>query len=126
MKKRSLLSLITFVARKVDHSSFTQRSVLALLLCFMGYSGFAQVVITKATGGGGICSNLAANGITPGYSSLSTITIAEQLTSDFGSGSDVFVLTTPAGWQFNTSVAPTLGFSSGGDILAVNYRNINC
>ena len=123
MKKRSLLSLITFVARKVDHSSFTQRSVLALLLCFMGYSGFAQVVITKATGGGGICSNLAANGITPGYSSLSTITIAEQLTSDFGSGSDVFVLTTPAGWQFNTSVAPTLGFSSGGDILAVNYSS---
>src|SRR5258708_2647523 len=50
-----------------------------------------------------VTADKAANGATPGYTALPTLTIAEGSNGDFadtGAGTKTLVLTAPSGWQF--------------------------
>jgi len=109
MRKLFLLSLTGVNAGNNSHLKTMQRIILALLLCFTGYSVSAAVGITTASGGTNICSNVATSPTT-----LGNIVITEGLATDFPSGSSSIVLSPPAGWSF-VAVLPTIT-ASGGDV----------
>jgi hypothetical protein len=68
----------------------------------------AQTVVTPATA----VSNLCVGG---GYTTLSTITIAEGVATDFTAGAGrTYILSVPANMQFNTGVTPTVTSTGGG------------
>ena len=92
----------------------------SLFMCFLGSSASAQVFVGAATGGTNICHNSAADGTAPAYTTLGTITVAETATGDFAPFFPVLTINAPAGWQFNTGAAPTIGNSGGDIIVAVN------
>jgi len=118
MKKLSLLSFVAFTFRDVNHTKMIKTLLLAVLFCVAGYSGYAQVSVTPASGGTGICPTQAVGGGSAAYTTLGTITVTEGSTNDI-SGTTSITLSPPSGWQFNTGVTPTTGFSPGGDILFV-------
>ena len=90
-----------------------------MFLFFACNAARAAVTVTPATGGTNICHNSAANGTLPAYTALGTITVSEGVNTDFATGLDVLVITAPAGWQFNTAVTPTLGYTAGGNVITV-------
>ena len=99
---------------------------LALGLFGLGQS-YANVVVTPATGGTNISADTAANSPTPAWTSLSAITIAEATNSpgDFGNGSGkTLVLSLPNGFQFNTSLIPSVSFTPNGNITAVSVTSL--
>jgi len=120
MKNFSLLSLKAFVADRYDHAKSMKTFLLAIVLCSISFTGFATVIVTPASGGTGICPNLAVGGGAPAFTTLGTITITEGTASDFSGGIDVLTLTLPSGWQFNTSALPVLTFTGGGDITGLD------
>ncbi|MFI5196093.1 MAG: Ig-like domain-containing protein [Chitinophagales bacterium] len=91
--------------------------LFTMLFCGMSNAVFANITVTTATGGTNICSNLALDGTTPGWTTLGVITLTEGVATDFGNvggGWNVSItLNAPAGWQFNTAAAPTLAHSGG-------------
>jgi len=83
---------------------------------------FANIIVTAPVNGQNICSIKAANGGSPAYTKLNTITISEAANVDFGfsTGSAlVLKLSAPSGWQFNTSSVLQYNFTSGRNISAV-------
>lgn len=120
MKNLSMLKLM--VSHKgISYSKGTLKMIFSTLLLCFGYSGFANVVITSASGGTGICSNTASTGSSPAFTTLGNIVISEGSNSDFSSGSDQLTLVPPAGWQFNSGATPSILIAPGGDIFSVTY-----
>lgn len=88
----------------------------SLLFCFVGNAASAAVTVTPGSGGTNICHNSAADGTFPAYTTLGTITVAEGAAGDFSGFPATLVINAPAGWQFNTGSAPTIG-TTGGDAI---------
>ena len=110
MKKFPLLFLIAFVTGTNDRLKASKIFFLAFLFCCISNSGFAQVIVTPASGGNAIC------GPTPPCTTLGNITITETNTGDFAAGNDQVVLIPPTGWQFCTGSVPTYSVTIVGDI----------
>ncbi|HWQ92567.1 MAG TPA: Ig-like domain-containing protein, partial [Clostridia bacterium] len=72
--------------------------------------------VTPADGGTGISADTAANAAVPAWTTLGTITLAEQGSNRGDIGAGTFVLQAPEGFEFNTAVTPSISF--------VNARNI--
>lgn len=103
----SLSALKIFTARVNTARMFW----LALILCCFSLPSIANITVTPGSGGTNICANKAVGGLTPAYTTLGTITVAEGANNDFGGGGTGFntiTLTAPAGWQFNTAATPVL------------------
>ena len=117
MNTNSLLKLMT---RETSKNSKLMYVIFAFLsFCFASNPAFANVAVTAATGGTNICHNTAADGTAPAYTTLGVITVTEGANTDFATGLDQIVLTAPPGWQFNTAVTPTFGFTAGRNVVAV-------
>ncbi|MBN1693274.1 MAG: hypothetical protein JW845_06950, partial [Dehalococcoidales bacterium] len=76
----------------------------------------AAVTITEATGGDTISADTNSNGGTGAWTTLGAITIAEGAPGDIDDGT--FVLTIPAGFEFNPASAPDVAII--GTQLAAN------
>ncbi len=85
----------------------------------MGYAGFAAVTVTPGSGCTNICSNSAATGSSPAFTTMGAITITEGLVNDMSVGTNQLILVAPTGWQFNTGATPTFTFTAGRNITAV-------
>ncbi len=118
MKKLSLRLLVAITPGNDDRKKAIKYVLLAFFFCCLSYTGYADVIITPATGGGAICSNLAIGGSSAGFTTLGTITISEGTVSDFaGPGTDQIVLSAPAGWQFGGT--PIFNWTSGANVTGV-------
>lgn len=81
----------------------------------------AAMSVNPGTGGTNICSSRAQDGSTPAYTTLGTITFFETNQADITTGPHALVLSTPAGWEFNTAVTPTLNFTAGRNITSISF-----
>ncbi|MCJ0741432.1 T9SS type A sorting domain-containing protein [Pedobacter montanisoli] len=82
-----------------------------LIFCFVfvGFSAFADVVVTMPTGGRNISNDKSSVGPNPTYTALGDIMIAETAPGDFTAGSNRTIsFNRPAGWQFNTGVGTVI------------------
>lgn len=94
--------------------------LLATVCC--GMQASAVISVTPASGGTNICANLAVGGATPGFTTLSTITVSEGFQNDIATGNPRnLVLNLPTGWSFNTAVPPTLNFAAGRNIASIGF-----
>src|ERR1017187_6583757 len=94
------------------------RSLIALfsLICCVIFSTnvMANVVVTAATGGTGISADKASTGLTPGYTSLSIIKIAESTTNDFKRvQTDTIRLSAPGNYNFRAGVGTVTQVGTG-------------
>lgn len=124
MEKNSLQLVIASLAGNCGCSKAINRYLLVLLFCLFGFKGFAQVLVTPASGGTTICRNKAVGGIAPAFTTVGSITITEGGVSDFYGGSglpatNVVVLSPPSGWQFSGAI-PAVTFTSGANVTAVS------
>ncbi len=119
MGKLSLRSIFTKVAGKDGRIKAINILLLAILCCFCS-EGYAAVSVVPASGGTLICSSKAIGGSAPSFTTLGAITITEGNNADIvGPGTDVVVLTAPAGWQFNPASPVVFGFVTGSDVYTV-------
>ena len=86
-------------------------------------SALANVTVTPATGGLNLSSDTAADGLSPAWTALTAITIAEntntQGRNDIHVGTGVtLILKAPAGFAFNSGATPSTLFTAGQDITA--------
>ena len=123
MKEISLRLLLRGVCGRIDRIK-SMVVLLPVLLCIMGHRGYAAVVITPASGGMGICSSKAFGGSAAGYTTLSTITVTEGVATDLALGTDVLVLSAPAGWQFNTAAIPAVSYIFSSNITGVTVATM--
>ena len=93
-------------------------------------NALANVNVTTATGGTNISADVAQNGVTPAFTTLGNIVIAETGSGkgDFGAGTNVtLILTAPSGWSFNAGVG-SVTFTSLANIsnasIAVTSSNL--
>ncbi len=124
MRKSALPSSFAIVRRSNLRARAMKTLFLTLLFGAAGYSANAIVVVNPATGGTNICSNLAANGTTPGFTALGPMTVQEGAgggvnNGDFAAGTNTVSFTAPAGWQFNTGAATTIQFIPGRNITSI-------
>ncbi len=117
--KRHFTQLLNAAA---NSSSRVKIFLFALAMLFTSIS-FGAIVVTPATGGTNICSNLAANGSAPAFTTLTDIVLTESAPNEFGNNTGNWqvnvAINVPAGWQFNTAVTPTLTFAPGGNVSTV-------
>ena len=98
-------------------TSLTRLTFIAGLFLATASSAFATVTLTGASGGGSISADTAANAVSPAWTTLGTITIAEGANGDFAVGTNItLILKTPAGFEFNTGVTPNIGVTAGTNI----------
>lgn len=90
-----------------------------LLVCCVVSTAVANVSISAAAGGTNICSNKAATGSAPAFTTLNPISITEVLNNDFSTGTATIILNAPSGWQFSTTM-PSLSFLTGANITAIS------
>ena len=100
-----------------------------ILLCGIGSAAFATITVTPATNGVGICSNTAANGSAPAFTTLTpAIVFTEGAAGDFGGTTGTWTVTAsiapPTGWVYS-AVAPTLSFTTGANIISVTQAFFN-
>lgn len=125
MKKNSLQLVTASLAGSCCCIKAINRYLLLLLFCLFGFSSFAQVLVTPASGGTTICRNKAVGGIAPAFTTVGSITITEGGVSDFYGGSggvpatNVVLLSAPAGWQFSGAL-PAVTYTSGANVTAVS------
>ena len=82
-----------------------------------GNTSFAVLTITTPTGQ--VCVNKAVDGSSPGWTTLGNIVITESANNDFKKNKTAsFVLTAPAGWQFNTAAAVSVTGFSAADFIS--------
>ena len=97
--------------------------LLTLSLLLSGFHLNAAVTVTPASGGAAISADTAATGGTGAWTTLGAITIAEGANSDFAAGTNVtLVLKTPAGFQFNTGVTPSVSFTAGRNLTSATLE----
>jgi hypothetical protein len=120
MKKLFLPTFIAFPTVNSYGAKYLKMLLLAFLFSLVYSGGYANVTVTAGTGGTGICPTKAVGGGATAYTALGTITVTEGATNDLSTGTNVITLAPPTGWQFNTSVAPTYGFTLGRDITAIS------
>ncbi len=118
MKKFSLQSFVAGAASFCRLKSM-QTLLLAGLFCVTGGSAFANVTVTPASGGTGICPTLATGGGASAYTTTGSITITEGATNDLSTGTNQLILTPPSGWHFNTGYFPGIGWTGGADITNI-------
>src|SRR5437667_12118918 len=96
-----------------------------LLSIFVGvfaiYGAYGDVTVTEPTGGNDVPADRAVNSTNgAAYTSLGDIILTEGSASDFTAGNgQTFILTLPAGWQFNP-VGASVSFLNRRDITAAN------
>ncbi len=106
----SLKSLWLVVNRKL----FILSLISAL---FLNINLNAAVTVTKAGGGTGISADMAANALSPGYTTLSNLIISEGAINDFAASSGAtLTLIVPTGWSFNTFSSVSAIAATGNDI----------
>jgi hypothetical protein len=101
----------------------TKIPLVALMLALLSTVRVeAAVVITPAAGGSSMSANTAANGGSPAWTTLGPITIAEGAKQDFGNkvSGVTLVLKTPAGFEFNTALTPSVSFTPLSDVTAAS------
>ena len=93
---------------------------LALLLATSILPQLARsaVTVTGASGGGSLSADTAANASVPAWTSLGSIVIAEPGGGRTDIGGGTLILEAPAGFEFDTTVTPSISFSAGADITA--------
>jgi hypothetical protein len=90
-------------------------------LSFACLKAIATVSVTPAAAGGSISADTASNALSPAWTSLGPIVIAEGVTNDLAVGTNVtLALKAPAGFQFNTAVTPSVTFTNGRDITSAS------
>ncbi|MBX2906609.1 MAG: Ig-like domain-containing protein [Taibaiella sp.] len=89
------------------------------LVCCVVSTAVANVSVTAASGGTNICSNKAATGSAPAFTTLNPISITEVLNSDFSTGTATIVLNAPSGWQFSSTM-PGLSYVTGSNITGIS------
>ena len=95
----------------------TLKTILFLIIIIKTESAFANVTITKATGGTSISADKATNALIPAYTTIGSIKLTEGVITDFAIGTNVtVVLNAPTGWTFNTAAAITSTYTLGRDI----------
>src|SRR5260370_4217711 len=102
-----------------------RRWLMGLILGLVGlccHDLFADVTVTEPTGGNNISADTSLNSTNgAGFTALGNIVIAEGFANDFATGTNkTFILTLPAGWQFNTAASATVSFLGTGDIKAAS------
>ncbi len=103
---------------------FTKVKFLLSLLVFASISSaLAQVNIIQPTGGLNISNDLSSvSPLTPGYTPIGSIVIAEKDLGDFTAGaSRTLIFTRPTGWQFAASTVTAVG--NGNQISNVSATN---
>ncbi len=122
MKKLSLQTFIAYANGYCNPAKNMKTLLLAFLFCITGHLGFAAVSVTAGVlpAPGSICPTLAVGGGATAYTALGAITITEGAASDFSAGSNVITIAPPTGWQFNTGVVPTFGWTLGRDITGIS------
>jgi len=107
MKKFSLQFLFTSITRYKTRMDAVKIVFIVALLCCLGFSGYAQVSITKVSDLD-VCAQTAVTGTSPSCTGLGSMIIAETTPGDFAIGADGLTLSPPAGWQFCTGSTPTI------------------
>lgn len=79
----------------------------------------ANVAVTPASGGS-VSADTAANAATPAWTSLGSITIAEQGSNRGDIGGGTLVLKAPNGFEFNTAVTPDITYTGNRNISAAS------
>ncbi len=77
---------------------------------------FAAVSVTAASGGGSISADRARNAVSPAWTSLGGITIAETGSNRGDIGGGTLVFRAPAGFEFNLAQTPGVSFTAGRNI----------
>ncbi|MCD6013546.1 MAG: C-terminal target protein [Flavipsychrobacter sp.] len=122
MKQNFLLTLSSIFS---THHSRVNRAVLfSVFLSLISYAGFAQVTVTPATGGTGICANSAQTGSAPAFTTLGPITVTEGNNADLSTGFNTLTLSPPAGWRFG-GAAPTTTFTAGRNIIFITVSGFS-
>lgn len=87
------------------YTSHLRTIFLIICFVFVGFSAFADAVVTMPTGGRNISNDKSSVGPSPAYTPLGSITIAEAAPGDFTAGANrTLSFTRPTGWRFNTGV----------------------
>ena len=95
---------------------------LALLVASLtsATSTLGAVSVTPASGGGSISADTAADALTPAWTSLGSIVIAEPSGSKGDIGGGTLILQAPASFEFNTTSVPSITFTAGRNITAAS------
>jgi hypothetical protein len=99
-------------------------AVVLTVVCLLASSltANATVTITAASGGTNISADKAANSVNPAggaFTTLGNFTLTRNSSSDFTSGTNVtFIISTPAGWVFNTG--GTVTATRGGGVTVAS------
>ena len=100
-------------------TSLTRLPLVAGLFLATASSAFATVALTGASGGSSISADTASNAVSPAWTTLGAITIAEGAVGDFAKGTGItLILKTPAGFDLNTGVTPNISVTAGTDITS--------
>lgn len=93
---------------------------IMLMVAGMNLRAGATVTVTSASAT--ICTNSAATGSVPMWTTLGTMSILEGVNSDMGATSHwstTLVLDAPTGWELNTAVSPTLAYTASKNITSI-------
>ena len=112
MKKLYLQLLYTLSIRDSLFYSSIKTLIIALLCLGFNNAANGAVIINTATVTH-ICRTTAIDGHFPGCTVVPTFLFKEALPGDFAVGTDNIVLSAPAGFQFCTSVTPTITAAAG-------------
>src|SRR4051812_46734443 len=99
--------------------------LVGLGLCF-GFNVHATVVASGGTGGTGISADKAPNGVSPAWTSLTAIQVAETTGTgkgDFGNGT--IMLKAPTGFEFNTNQPPSITYTTGNDLTSASFVSMD-
>ena len=112
------------MTRIIDKSllfkAFAFLAVLFATAFFSSHSAEAAVTVTAATGGTNISADKAANAVSPAWTTLGNIVIAEGLSADFAKATgQTLILTIPSNWSFNAGVG-SVTYASGSNITAAS------
>jgi len=111
------------VKRKIFNIFFAVVLVLSFSL-IMAVPAQAAVMVTPAAGGGAISADTAAGAPGAAWTSLGTITIAENANDDIAASQAgvTLILNAPAGFQFNAAQSPSIS-GPAGDITAITVTS---
>jgi len=102
------------------HNQFKSLTLGAVLLVLISLQTLADVNLSAASGGGNLSADTAANAVSPGWTSLGSITMSEPGNQRNSIGAGSLILKAPTGFEFNTGVTPNISYSGGKDIQSAN------
>ena len=99
---------------------FFRLLVLQAVSLTLATNALANVGLIAAGGGESISADTAADAAAPAWTSLGAIIIAEPTGSTGDIGGGTLILKAPAGFQFNTAIAPSIAYTPGRNITAAS------